>query len=129
MDESYNLLPLKNNFYILHMQIKIFICTENIHEIFGVISKPAMMIDNEIANFSFEVIFRKALEHKKDLDYKLPIRKIAAGDGAHDIQWMSVLRRPERSEDLEPMGSRNAPVKKITPSFWMMLFFDAGDGT
>lgn len=45
----------------------------------------------------------------------LPYRsRLYAEDGVHDVQWTSVLHRPERSGDLEPMGSRDALLKKRT---------------
>ena len=36
-----------------------------------------------------------------------------AEDGAQDIRGMSALRRPKRSGDLEPMGTRSASASKI----------------
>jgi|UPI0006D7FCC0 hypothetical protein len=36
-----------------------------------------------------------------------------AEDGAQDIRGMSALRRPERSGDLGPMGTRSASASKI----------------
>ena len=36
-----------------------------------------------------------------------------AEDGAQDIRGMSALRRPKRSGDLEPMGTRSASDSKI----------------
>ena len=39
--------------------------------------------------------------------------RILAEDGAQDIRGMSALRRPKRSGDLGPMGTRSASASKI----------------
>lgn len=35
-----------------------------------------------------------------------------AGDGAQDVQWTSVLRRPKRSEDLEPWFKERSALER-----------------
>lgn len=63
----------------------------------------------------------------KNLPY---LSRLYAEDGVHDVQWTSVLHRPERSGDLEPMGSRDALLKKKNGSpSGEPLFFPAEDGT
>ena len=42
-----------------------------------------------------------------------PQRPEPAEDGAQDIRGMSALRRPKRSGDLGPMGTRSASASKI----------------
>lgn len=72
------------------------------------VTERARMLGHSVETNLKHYSFDPRNTEKESLGYikpKLSIHKTNAGDGAHDIQWMSVLRRPERSEDLEPMGS------------------------